>query len=313
MIKDSTLLASRGSRQASSPGISIATPIYIMKIKIQGCFLLLAALSIGLTNCAPKKAVDDRSRASQLITQGRYNEAIAIMDPAVRANPEDQKSRVLLASAYAAQAGIFLSGFLGLADEIVRESKSRDAQVASEANALIYDQLRKSAKSPEQLRIVNVAQAIFMASMRMNTIIRLFNAVPDVMSPQAQVNLRAAIEILDGDDFEGGPALYRGLLRIVLIKNYIQSRLDLSYLSRCNVDFDRLIVQLGEMRTMFARVFNDFILGTVDPARKQQMVQASQRFDIDLSNAIDTLKSVNMPGALDLSFVYKQLNAKCER
>lgn len=272
----------------------------------------MAALSLSVAYCAPKKPQDEQSKASELISQGKYNESIAMMDSAVRNNPQDKKSRLLLASAYAAQAGIFLTSYMPLADELVHASKSRDAQVANQANVLIYEQLKKGARTPEQRKLIEVAQALFMATARMNTVIRQFNAIPNVGSPQSLENLKTAIAILDGDEYIGGPALYRGLLRLVLIKDYFKSRLNLSYFSQCSVDFNILITQLTEIRGMIARVYNDLIFGMIEPGKKAQMIQAAERFDIDLDNTIDTIKTINMPGAMDLSFVYKQLGTKCE-
>jgi len=283
-----------------------------MKIKIQGRFLVLAALSLSATFCAPKKPpVDESSRANSLINEGRYNEAIAILDPAVRTNPQDQRSRLLLASAYAGQAGIFLSSYMGLAQELVMQTRSPDAEIINTANVMIYDRLRASAGSPEARKVIDVAQSVFVASVRIKTIIAMFNAVPNVKSPQALENIQIAIQILDGDEYVGGPALYRGLLRLVVAKHFLTTKLRLESFNQCRVNFHFLADQIVEARKYVRPIYNDLILGIIDPARKEPLIQAAARFDADTENAIQAIRTVGNTGAVNLAFIYEKLKTQC--
>lgn len=283
-----------------------------MKIKIQGRFLVVAAMALSATFCAPKKPpVDESSRANSLINEGRYGEAIAILDPAVRTNPQDQRSRLLLASAYAGQAGIFLSSYMGLAQELMMQNRSADAEIINTASVMIYDRLRDSAGSPEAKKVIDIAQSVFVASVRLKTFISMFNAVPNVKSPEALKNVKIAIEILDGEDYVGGPALYRGLLRLVVAKHFLTTRLKMESFNQCRVNFHFLANQMIEARKYIRPIYNDLILGIIDPARKEPLIQAAARFDADTENAIQTIRTIANTGAVNLAFIYEKLKTQC--
>lgn len=168
---------------------------------VYGALLIGAALGLLGCDSRPEPVVgdDEIARASYLIEQKQYSEAIYILSERTRHYPNDKRARVILASAYAARAGISLSSYVNFARELAKWGK--------------VDQILPEENDGDFL------QSIAKASVRVQLMYRAFDSIPAPSSLAAMEDIQKAYTALvEAGELSGGPSLYRALVRIMVFK-----------------------------------------------------------------------------------------------
>ncbi len=196
--------------------------------RVRAWFVLGSFLVSGLTvvvACSgdkpPAQNNDELVRANELITDGQYSEAIFILDARVKSSPGDEKARVLLASGYAARAGLMLTRYLSFADQVVKWGQVDDLlPTAGESGGAALQALSEVAG----------------AAVKIELVIKAFSALPTPTGDDQIADLKLAVKTLgDGGVLHAGPAIYRALLKTVVLKIDLAGRFKLNTSVACEI------------------------------------------------------------------------------
>lgn len=236
---------------------------------------VLGVMACGTkTDSSADSSGDELTRANYLIDKKQYSEAIYVLDERVRTSPKDTRARVLLASAYAARAGVQLSSFTNFASELDKWNK--------------VDQLFPDQEGEEDF----VAQ-VGKIAVRLEIIIRAFDAIPLPSRVDQQNDLASAFAALnDGGNLSGGAAFYRALLHIALFKLNLQSKYRPQYLSGCQVSAASLVTWFTNVSTELTAIVADISGGLADPGAKAAMAKISSELKTGLTAAMNAMTAM---------------------
>jgi|GEM_PF-4274291 len=176
-------------------------------------WLLLTVVALGgSVSCdrspnGPTESVSVRS--SRLIDEQRTEEAIQLLEPHVRANPEDIDAAVSLSAAYAHKAGFQFRSFYGMLNQILEHSK----RIKTEPTPATAG----SASTAERA----IATWTYHSG-RMFGLIRIFEAIPSLTKSNIEF-VRHGVQILSSKEQLLRPKdrAFRVLLRAVIIKHLL--------------------------------------------------------------------------------------------
>jgi hypothetical protein len=220
--------------------------------------LLVAVLSAG--GCAPKHANRSDSplvTSYKLIDDKREDEAIFLLNQEIAKNPGDTpyaiSLKVAMASAYAHKAGFKVQKFAAL----LNVSKKG-------VEFSIKPAVHTSGTSSKEEAVDDMIHAVGTLLASFNVIMDYYTAIPTV-KPEDERYLDYAIRILDdiGDKLTPGQSLYRAVLKVVYLKNYLaahvfadETQINLN-LSSCNIDFKKLDKSLSKTAKVSIAILDD--------------------------------------------------------
>ena len=166
--------------------------------------LIVAVWGLGACDSKPEPVAGDEeiARASFLIEQKQYSEAIYILSERTRYNRGDKRARIILASAYAARAGVSLSTYVNFAGELAKWGE--------------IDRILPGEDDGDSL------QAMVKAAVRVQLMLRAFDSIPAPSRLAAMEDIREALAAIEqAGELTGGPSLYRALLRIKIGRAHV--------------------------------------------------------------------------------------------
>lgn len=211
-------------------------------------WILVIALAVPLIflACQKKKETyaDDYDQAQVLMEEGKYNSVITLLEPSLIKNPKHQPTRLLLASAYAARSGIFITNFSSLARGFL------DTPVPS------YN-------SEKDVALISALQ-------QTQALIEKFKSIPEIKTDSQWMDIERAILIIEQDsNFSGGAAVYSGLLRLVSFRYELTQQENLFGLRSCQITPKFLSAKLNFIYTKTSGILNAFLKATPKPEEKQ--------------------------------------------
>ncbi len=269
-----------------------------MRMKILFLFpVMLVAGALSLASCSKNhvqaSAETDYDYAVRLLDHGQYSAAIEVMEGHISTAPDDGRARLLLASAYAGRAGVQLTDFFDLAKELMRASKS-------DPHGL--DGLKKT-------DAMEFLDRLYKALHRLENFLRAFNLVPDVRSDRQVQDLRTAVQILNedqGSNLSRGAILYRGLLKIVLLKHSLRHESPLDLTRNCKLPVAATAQRIHRLYDDVRSVFDDVAEGTAQPRTRRQIHQAAADLEKSFARVLDALENFKSDATIDLG-------AQCRR
>ena len=227
-------------------------------------FALTILIALVATSCQKKsdKYASDYEQAQVLMEEGKYDSVITLLEPALIKTPKDHPMRLLLASAYAARAGIFILTFKDLAKNL----------------------LNSPAAAPGDSKDTALTNSINQVKDYMDK----FNRVPIIQSEQQWNDVEHAIFIVESEDnFSGGAAAYAGLLRLVSLRYQLFTRENFFQTGSCQVTANYLNSKLHFIQEKLSGILNCFARATQKMEEKLQL-QSNQ---INLDNNFQSLYS----------------------
>lgn len=277
--------------------------------------LLLALSFLSFGGCIPKTDKIERSdysTATQMMEEGQYSSAIHIMEGRLKHAPFDQKARLLLAAAYAGRAGVHITDFFDFAQELDKVTKLSQ-KYGPESSLGVIQNLKSRTQNRDQKNALELLEGIYNALFQLNNFLRAFELVPSLKNAASVQDLNAAIHILDGDSkLTGGSALYRGLLRVVLLKHDTFSANLFKSLGECQINTQAVEQDLRYIQHQTIRILSDLYIGSGSEAKKAQTQKQLNSIDEAFQKALDltaTLTPVNHQ--IDISQVTHQLGGQC--
>lgn len=275
---------------------------------------LALVTAIALTSCeeAPKSADRDRELAVQLIEQGDSGAAIALLTPRLERDSEDRKTRLVLASAYAARGGILMKEYADIAFGIL-DSARETQRLFDERGVVVFKKIREHVRNDNEKSLIDAIEKGYKAIWQVSELIRAFDRLPELSGEAQYDDVVRAIQILEEDPgLEGGPVLYRALLRLVIFRYRLAEHYELPELKACKVDLGALLTSLQEMQGELTAVMDDFKNGVREPDRVKDIPTASEEMYQVFDDAYALLGGFQGLGPVDLSTVVTALNGRCE-
>ncbi len=211
-------------------------------------------LVFGLVACSNRHETsetrDEMARASYLIDQGQYSEAIYILNEKLKAEPGHPKARVLLASAYAGRAGLKFIQYKDFASAVLTWDTNGSNALAASRDPVIR----------------TIAQTIW----QIQVVLRAFDAVPAPTEKNGYDDLRTALEILDeGGRLYEGASLYRALIRIVVFKQDLVTRYQLRAENGCYIEIPQLARWFETIERELSMLMTDYAYSMKDGEKRK--------------------------------------------
>ena len=183
-------------------------------------FLLIASVSV-LVSCGAKKELNrDQEiivQAYRLIDADRTDEAMQLMEEAVRKEPDNYEFRSVLASAYAHKGNFRVQRFIS----IINKSRAFSDVTKKLKQAMAENERNKSTNQINTF-VLNVAHLMTLNA----NFFQMYIEIP-LLSPKDIVYIKQAIYTLDEfeDKIKPEDALFRAILRILLFKHVLSENL----------------------------------------------------------------------------------------
>lgn len=266
------------------------------------------------TGCAKgeDRQLSDYDQANEYIENGNYQSAILLMDDRTRVQPQDRKARVILASAYAAKAGIFIRSYMDLAQEIVDTNQAKDS-IYDQRGRVVFEKLRNSSDSKGQKDLIDTLAEFNKALWQVSDLIVKFDKIPTITTKEQYSDVRKAVEVLSTDVTpSGGPAIYRGLLRLVLFRYHMNFYYRLPEIKNCEVDVGDLYKKISQLRKEISTVLQDFQVGVSSSKQAAQIEGFVRDVDTSFGKALDKLSKYSKGGPADMSLFLVPFGVECQ-
>lgn len=243
---------------------------------LRSSIALVLAFSLVTVGCQSKKSNRQDSTlvtAYKLIDDQREDEAIFLLEQELNKTPTDSPYKIqvkmALASAYAHKAGIKVQKF----GPLLEVSKNK---VEFPTGLTLRNKGTTSKSEAVDIMIRSIAGLI--TSFRL--VMDYYTAIPTV-KPADERYLDYAIRILDslGKNVTQGQAMYRAVLNVVYLKNYLaahvfddglQVNLDVS---TCEIDFNKLNKSLERTAKISIQIVDDLALAQPSKSKNFQSLR----------------------------------------
>lgn len=247
-------------------------------------------------------------QANEQIEQGNYGTAATLMEDELRKNPGDRRARTILASSYAARAGLSIRSYVDLIEEIT-DSNDQSNQRMSTAFSHLYSR----AKSNQEKDLIQVLSDFNKALWQVTDVMIKFEKIPRIQTEEQYKDVQKALEILNAKSVrDGGPAIYRGLLRIVLFRYHLDHYYKFPEVKNCHVDMTELYKKVSQFRKEVSYVLEDFTLGTVEYQRNQKIAAFAADTDKAFARVTTKLSKYSNAGNSDISLFLLPFGVQCE-
>lgn len=203
--------------------------------------VLLVIFSLLTTSCSPTKdSPTEYDVANRAVSEGQYALAIAIMKTKLESQPQDDRARVILSSAYAARAGVFLRDYLNYFELLNKElslfnQALRKAKIEFQnVNPLQQENLQESKSLWEALQALRVLQ-------------KIESSLPRLVRSQEQDLARGLEALTPAKSLDQGEKIFRAFLRFLWIRSYIQLDILPPFQSECQISALTTAQALGQL------------------------------------------------------------------
>lgn len=180
--------------------------------------LLLTSLMILTSSCDRYRQPDQADRLDQIqqkIDQGQHDEAISELQSILNQEPENDRARTILASAFVHRAGISLTDYFKLAEIFLAPDLPHSEKLIKTSFLKQIEEV----KSKEAKQLLNFAERLNQVYSQALQIEMRFNQVPNLDSKQAVQFYLALQELAKLKKPTAGMKLYRGTLKIYYFKH----------------------------------------------------------------------------------------------
>lgn len=271
--------------------------------------LLLFVCMSGLVACSggDKPSLSYYDQANQHIENRNFESAIALMNDQIRKNPYDRKARVILASAYAARAGIYIDSYVDLVQSLI------DSEKNSGHTTKALEQLQSQAHTKEERDLIDVLIDFNQALLRVTDFLIKFEKIPTIQSENQYEDLQRALDALSEPYApEAGPSLYRGLLHIVVFRYHLQEYYRFPEVKSCHTDLSELYEKFTHFRTEVTQILADFVRGSQKLDRSQKLEAIASSLDDNLEKVAHKLSKYSESGETDISLFLLPFGVECE-
>lgn len=271
--------------------------------------LILLVCACGLVACSgnDRQALSYYDQANQHIENRNFDSAIALMNDQIRKNPYDKKARVILASAYAARAGISINSYVDLVQSLIDSEKNTDHTVKA------LSQLRAQAHSNEERDLIDVLIDFNQALLKVTDFLIKFEKIPTIHSQEQYEDLQKALGVLSESYVpEAGPSLYRGLLHIVVFRYHIQEYYRFPEVKACHTDLSELYEKVRYFRSEIRQILGDFARGAQKLERSQQIKSIASSIDETMEKVTQKLSKYAESGETDISLFLLPFGVECD-
>lgn len=219
----------------------------------------LAVLVFLASGCANKREAEksrsDIDRATYLIDQGQFSEAIYTLTEKLKEEPQHSQARLLLASAYAGRAGLRFLDFKLFAAQVQSWNGHDDPKLFSSKNKVLQ----------------SVAQTIW----QIQRFSQAFDTVPAPTSRTGIDDIRKGLAALDeAGRLYAGPSLYRALLRVVVFKYDMTNRYDLLPEGGCGIDIPQLVRWFADVGQELELMMTDYAYSIRDEGSRAKTLKS---------------------------------------
>ena len=250
--------------------------------------LFISFLVATLCACAE----DERGRvsyydqATEHIENRNFEYAISLMTDVLRGNSQDHRARVILASAHAARAGIYLSSYSSLIQELI-DSEDKQKSHKRATNAL--SDLQAQTESEDQKKVLGWVIDANKAIAHVATFLNAFEKVPTVNTKEQFEDLKQAIRVLSKDPtLKGGALIYRAFLRVVLFRYHLENHYRFSEITRCDIGSPELKKKLQQLKKEVNMVLMDLANGIQDQKPSERLKKNAEDMDLSFDKAGET-------------------------
>lgn len=251
-----------------------------MNVLLSAIVVFASVITIGCSSNNSDKNGVENERAQSLIDQSLYNEAIFTLSARVQQYPNDERSRILLASAFAAKHGIILTSFVDFARALLESNKPAQNEPGG----------------------LNGMQKM---TMQIDIIVRAIHALPELTTQEAVNDIYQAVFVLQNIHSSSGAFLYRALLKLVLFKFDLENTFRMQTTPSCEVTPAVLRQWFQRVDGSLIGIVRDIALGSKDPAQKEKLANAEiqiqdvyRGMDEGLNSAQPAAKLLKMPKIL---------------
>lgn len=277
--------------------------------------LLAIAWSLTILGCTvrvDKQAPNEYEEANREISNGNYNNAINLMRERLISNPQDQQARLILASAYSARGGIFMKEFIQIGRDVVERIKKSETFTAVKKEN-VFDQLKKQVSSEHERDILTALSEVHKIANQINQFVSIYDRLPELSGAPLK-DIQMAIEILKAEDrYRNGPALYRGLLRLLILKLNLKTKYGFRELSKCKIDFRKLAGNVDALYDDVQLIRRDFALGGVGGSEKQDQAAQVLKKDEQFQKTIESIDKLSNDGEIDIAEILLNIGGQCEK
>jgi hypothetical protein len=248
------------------------------------------------------RAKDPLVNAYKLLDQGRSAEAVALLEQLHSENPNDKKTTVILASAYASLAGLQVYSFYDLFYDAMF---SRPWVELTKTKTKTMDMPTLNIPSPDELKkktpseVMNIVLQNFVKALgALSQISNILEKIPS-LTAETKPYLEQAIILLDSiDKPEKAHAVFRALLRATYLKNMIATELSpdstsdiVNYDStgHCHFRPEMLSRGITEVGKIAGKLMNDLSIGF--PKDKPTFVEAQATVNATMQTVSATIDS----------------------
>lgn len=276
---------------------------------------LMAIFTLCLLSCSDvgQSSRSDHDQAIEFMDQGDYSSAIFILTGRLTQDDQDKRARTLLAAAYAGRAGILFTDFFDLA-KLLAESSRSASQYFDQGGLVGMSTLREQSGDRSSKNIFALLDKFYQALFHVNRFLQAFELVPEVHKSSSLKDLKTAIYLLSADNnLEGGSVMYRGLLRVTLLKYKIKSQYRFELSKNCELDLKNFTSDLNELYVDIKNVLIDVAMGTLDLDKRKQIMESTSQLDQSFKDVLGFAASLsqNSSRKIDVSKAAKDLGAKC--
>lgn len=230
-----------------------------MNHRLLPIFLILSFMGIGCTlkNSNPEESI--LLRSYRLIDEQRDEEAIILLQGALERDSKNREYRMALASAYAHLAGLRIQTLIPLFVSIENLSKA----FAGDSHMSQSEQVSSAVTSLMGLMH------------QFSGILAAYSSIPELAPDKVIFVEQALNEIAFLGKLEQNEAIYSGILRIVLIKNKINTELLGQFTdqnpNQCEIDLDGMNQTVLSLGRKIIAALND--IATANPDQSAQISQ----------------------------------------
>lgn len=245
--------------------------------------------------------------ANQHIENRNYESAIALMRDQISRSPYDRRARVILASAYAARAGISIQSYVDLIQELVDSEKNINQRTTL---ALVH--LRSQAGSDEERDLVDVLIDFNQALLDVTDLLIKFEKIPTIETHEQYQDLQRALKTISKDHApEAGPSIYRGLLHIVVFRYHLQKYYRFPEVKNCQVDLSELYTKVHQFKVEVGQILEDFVLGSKNSERSKKLIKLAESTEKSFNKVIHKLSKYSEAGESDISLFLLPFGVEC--
>ncbi len=275
-------------------------------------FLRAAFFSLVIISCTVQPdptPQDEYDEANQQITNGNFNSAISTMTERLNHDPRDKRARLILASAYAARAGIFMKDFIAIG-KIVSEKQKQSDESWKNNQGRVYDEMLKL-MSDDQLKdaaetLARVDKTVY----QVKEMVATFEMIPSIKSENIY-DVQKAVNVLDVEpNYRDGPSLYRGLLRLLLLRAQLDKNYGLTEFQKCKINFELAAAGFLRLQIEVKKLLQDFILG-LQPDKVGKLPQVAKDFDSQMATIGELLQKIPSGQLVDVKSLDRGLGRQC--